>query len=63
MKYFLITVGFIISIVALIQLSRFILKVGQLSDYGQGFMVGNVGLLLIGIVFIAIGYRRGKSSS
>jgi len=60
MKYLFLVIGLIMVIVSVLQLSRFILQLGYLSNYGQGFMVGNLLLLVIGSLFIYKGYKGFK---
>ncbi len=61
MKYFFLVLGLLLVLLAVIQLSRFIFSLSQLSEYGQGFMVGNVILLVIGVLLAGGAYKSLKA--
>lgn len=60
MKKWMIILGVIITLFGLFQGGKYITDYNTLTDYGKGHVWGSVFLLVIGLILIFYGTRKGK---
>lgn len=56
MKYVLIIIGIILSIMGFVQGYRYIFDFSALTMYGKGFVTGTIILLILGVALIIAGF-------
>ncbi len=60
MKYALLIIGAAISITAIAKLATYLQHYANLTAYGQGYVWGNVILLVVGLALLFLGWRIKK---
>ena len=58
MKKVALVIGIILILIALISMKPYIFDFSKLSDYGQGYIVGKVIMLVAGITLVFLGKRK-----
>jgi len=61
MKYFLIILGCILLLISIYQSFPYLLDYQYLSEYGKGYIWGNIILLIIGVLLLLLGIRKYRS--
>ncbi|MBU1368352.1 MAG: hypothetical protein KJ578_12945 [Bacteroidetes bacterium] len=62
MKRILIIAGGILVFLSVVPLIQFVFDYNELSDYGRGYIWGNVLLLLIGSLLLFAGIKKKRKS-
>jgi hypothetical protein len=62
MKIVLYVIGILIFIFAAIKISQNSFSDSRLSEYGKGYVLGNVVLILVGLLLIFFAWKKKKSS-
>jgi hypothetical protein len=62
MKRILIIVGGILVFLAIVPIVQYVFEYDQLSNYGRGYIWGNVLLLLLGSLLLYKGVKRKKKT-
>jgi LPXTG-motif cell wall-anchored protein len=60
MKYVLIIIGIVLSIIGFVQGYRYIFDFNALTMYGKGYVTGTVVLLILGVALIIAGFYVRK---
>jgi len=63
MKKILIIAGGILVFLSVIPIIQFVFYYNELSDYGKGYIWGNVILFLLGSLFLFLGIKKKKKSA
>ena len=61
MKKILLIIGIVLTLFSVYALLPLVLDFSMLSEYGKGYMAGNLILLFIGALMINYGLRRKRS--
>jgi multisubunit Na+/H+ antiporter MnhG subunit len=62
MKIVLYIIGILISLFASIKILQIIFSDTKLSEYSKGYILGNVVLILIGLLLIFLAWKKRKAS-
>jgi hypothetical protein len=58
MKPIMITIGIVLVLVSLISIMQYLPIYNELSEYGQGALLGKVLIFFIGVLLIYFGFRK-----
>jgi len=61
MKYFLIIIGSLFCLASLSRISLYIIDYNQLTNYGKGYIWGNILLLILGALMLFYAYKQKKN--
>jgi uncharacterized membrane protein len=61
MKNFLRITGFLLVFISLVALIKYVFDYKILSEYGKGFLLGKAVLLIVGVLLIYFGFKKGKA--
>ena len=63
MKKILIIAGGVLVFLSVIPIIQFVFYYNELSDYGKGYIWGNIILFLLGSLFLYMGIKKKRKSS
>jgi hypothetical protein len=63
MKYFLLSLGFLLIFISALNLFKYLSDYFIITDYGKGFIWGNILLLIIGILIFIWGLKKRKNKA